>query len=67
MRGGNVPEALASGKVVWSDPRTEVSQTANTCTNKQKLYMRNNQQDEYLAKLIYELFLRFKKMTLLEG
>ena len=28
VRAGVVPRSEASGKVVWSDPRTEVSQTA---------------------------------------
>jgi hypothetical protein len=40
MRGSNDPEALASRKVVWSNPCTEVSGTANTCTDEQELHMR---------------------------
>ena len=41
MRGSNCSEALASRKVVWSDPCTEVSGTANTCTDEQELHMRH--------------------------
>jgi hypothetical protein len=29
-------EVLASHKLVWSNPCTEVSQTANTCTEEQE-------------------------------
>ena len=43
---GVKPEALASGKVVWSNSRTEVSQTAKDCTDEQKLHMRHKGTDE---------------------
>lgn len=43
---GAGPEALASGKVVWSNSRTEVSQTAKDCTDEQKLHMRHKGTDE---------------------
>ena len=43
---GVKPEALASRKLVWSDPRTEVSGTANTCTDEQELHMKHSQWDE---------------------
>ena len=33
---GVTPEALASGKVVWINPGTEVSATAKACTDEQK-------------------------------
>ena len=43
---GLVTETLASRKVVWNDPCTEVSGTANTFIDKQELHMRHSQRDE---------------------
>ena len=40
------PEALASRKVVGSDSYTEVSGTANTCTDEQELHKRPAKTDE---------------------
>ena len=41
-----LPEALASGKGDSSDAISEVSQTANTCTEEHELHMRHSQRDE---------------------
>ena len=39
-------EVLASGKVAWSDPYTEVSQTAKLRTDEQELHKRHDHWDE---------------------
>ena len=43
---GLVTRNIASGKVDSSDAISEVSGTANTCTDEQELHMRHNQWDE---------------------
>ncbi len=43
---GLITEALATGKGDSSDVISEVSQTANTCTDEQELHMRHSQWDE---------------------
>ena len=47
LKRGGSSEVLASGKVAWSDPYTEVSQTAKLGTDEQKLYKRHNERDEH--------------------
>jgi hypothetical protein len=43
---GVKPEALASRKGDSSDAISEVSGTANTCTDEQELHKRHNERDE---------------------
>jgi len=52
-----MPEALASRKVVWGDPYTEVSETANVCTDKQESYMRLNISDKVAHQTEVQRFL----------
>ena len=47
LKRGGGSEVLASRKGDNSDVISEVSGTANTCTDEQELYRRHNEWDEY--------------------